>query len=102
MEYTQTLVHPESVDRHLGVTVEPVEHVDTLNDLRDVSQVEDVVRLLRCWQEGLRDSSEEIQRRLRDGLSKRLDLFLKLLELVVQNRLEDPADLCVSREGEVY
>lgn len=103
MEHPQTLMHPQPQHRHLRVTVELIEYVDTLDDLADVSHVEDVVGFGGGRQEVLAHRLVEVYCGEGQGLRQGLYLVLELLqlELVRQDRLEDAAHLRLRREREV-
>ena len=80
MEDTEDLVTPKFDDVFFGVLVSLLGHVEALEDLTDISHVEDVVRLGRSRQELLRDAVEELDAANSEGFAKGLDLFREVVE----------------------
>lgn len=81
MEHSQTLMHPQPIHCDFGVAVELIEDIYSLNDLTDVTHIEDIVRFGWSRQEILRNCLVKVDSCDRESLSQWLDFIFKLLRL---------------------
>jgi len=102
IEDSEDFVSPELYDLFLALIEVLICLVKSLEDLRDISHVEDVVALSWCRKEILLDDIEKVNRSQRHGLTEVLDLLIKDLEFEGCNCLEDFLHLGLSRDGIVY
>jgi hypothetical protein len=82
-------VTPQLNDVLLGVLVLLLSHVQALEDFRDVTHVEHVVRVGWSWQELLLNVVEECNSCNSKILALSLDVLRELLEFVFSKCLED-------------
>lgn len=102
VEDSQDLVRPQLDNVLLAFIEVLVSHVYSLEHLRNVSHVEDVVTL--CWgrQEVLLNGIEQIDGCNSKWFTQVLDLLVKYLEFELSDCLEDPLHLHFSRDSVVH
>ena len=76
--------------------------IKTLENLRDISHVENVMTLGGGWEEILLDNVEQVNCCKSERLTKVLDLFVKDLEFESCNSLEDLLHLSLCWDGVVH
>lgn len=104
MEDSHSFMDPKSENRQFGITVELVENVNALNDLTDISHVENIVWLGRGGQEVISNWVIQTDRSHSQSLSDLLYVIIEILckELVWKNVMENSSHLRFWGECEVY
>lgn len=93
MENSENLVTPKLDKMLFCILIALLCHVHALEHLRDVTHVEDIVRLCRCGEELFLDSIEELNRGNSEGFAESLDFFRESVELERGQTLENALEV---------
>jgi hypothetical protein len=101
LEHSKDLVTPELDDVLFAFVEVLVSLIHTLEHLRDISHVEDVVALGRSRKEVLLNDIEEVNSSQGHRFAQVLDFLIEVLELKSGNSLEDLLHLGFGRDSVV-